>query len=117
MSYCPTGHFARNSDMTCQKCHEKCAECNGPTETACIACQRPTSFLKPSTNECVARCTDGFYLSKFHSKANIVLLYFILDKQRKFKVLFKHRFFLKSLQRSLRHFMPKKCKWSPLCKQ
>lgn len=38
---CEMGYYPRNTDFTCQKCHETCLDCFGPSDTDCASCYSP----------------------------------------------------------------------------
>ena len=42
-------------------CHNKCATCDGPSETDCRSCKSNTEFKYLANKKCDNKCPDGFY--------------------------------------------------------
>ena len=47
----------------CRSCHERCAECFGPSDSECSRCE-PGSYLDSTQNTCLEVCPDGYFASE-----------------------------------------------------
>ncbi len=83
MSYCPSDHYADNSNKFCSKCDEECSECSGPTANDCIKCAKNKMLLRSSNNiqQCVDQCPDGYFLSKIILNLFKKFVSFFLNKK------------------------------------
>ena len=83
VSYCPSGYYADYTSKNCLKCDPSCKECSGPLKNNCTKCSSGSLF-KPQTQECIASCPTGYFIS---IKKNLFLftvnLIFIKKKDNK----------------------------------
>ena len=58
VKHCPNGEWADYETGTCQKCHDMCKTCFGPTSDTCLSCNETLYFYG---YHCVQTCTDTHY--------------------------------------------------------
>lgn len=82
---CGSGYYMDQTENSCRYCDVTCLECNGPTSKNCLKCPDKRPYLQDQ--QCVAVCSDGYYLNETASRC----FPYVLTKNKK-KIFYSFKF-------------------------